>query len=103
MIPVHHCENCHHACQTTLSTVYCMHKENYAKPVDDYQIDTDAGYSCPLNKADPNYIPFSIQIDEEGITFELEAKDELMEYPCENIPNHEDVEDLEDDNDIGVF
>lgn len=76
MIPVHRCSVCSHAFQVTLTDVYCMHRENYSKPVDDYQIKIDAGSECPINKTNPNYIPYADQ----------------MAFSSENIPCQEDTE-----------
>ncbi len=52
----HKCSKCPCA-MLGLSSSFCWHKENYCELLTPYQISTDAGYSCPLNISQPDYIP----------------------------------------------
>lgn len=63
------CERCFHPSYQA----FCMHPDNYTELMDTYKYETDAGYQCPLNKAQEDYISL---IDEEIERKKTEAENE---------------------------
>lgn len=68
----YHCSMCNH-CYHPSYQAFCMHSENYSEPVDTYDYNVDAGYDCPLNLAQEDYISL---VDEEIIQQEKEAEEQ---------------------------
>lgn len=50
------CSECKHA-MCGLASSHCFHKDNYLGLVTSEMITEDAGYKCPLNLEQPDYVP----------------------------------------------
>lgn len=68
------CINCYFGQSITLTTAYCVHPNNYNKRLTDYQINTDAGYKCPLNAEMEDYI--SIYEEEQQLKEQISLEEQ---------------------------
>lgn len=70
----YHCSMCNR-CYHPSYQVFCMHPDNYSEPMDTYEYETDAGYVCPLNIAQDDYVSlFEEEINNRALEAEMDEK-----------------------------
>lgn len=93
----YHCSMCNRCYHPSYQT-FCMHPENYSELMDTYDYEVDAGYKCPLNKAQEDYI----SLIDEKIAQTYKEDDELSKMKANGIIKPSELVD-EDSNELDLL